>query len=106
MGNWKTVLVDIEMVQRSYIPQCMSAEFFKLDTADETLVFRVGELHSLKDDVTNSEVFAYSGQTMTLLFDNTEVPYIANQYSYAPTNKFTQFIEVGIPELLVTMTCV
>lgn len=106
LGNWKTVLVDVEMVQRSYIPQCMSAEFFKLDTADETLIFRVGELHSLKDDVTNSEVFAYSGQTMTLLFDNTEVPFIANQYSYAPTNKFTQFIEVGIPEVMVTMTCV
>ena len=66
----------------------------------------MGELHSLKDDTTGTEVFAYSGQTMTLLFDNTEVPFIANQYSYAPTNKFTQFLEVGIPDVMVTMTCV
>ena len=106
LGKWKTVLVDAEMLQRNYIPQCMSAEFFQLDTSDETLVFRVGELHSLKDDVTGSEVFAYSGQTMTLLFDNTEVPFIANQYSYTPSNKFTQFIDLGIPETMVTMTCV
>ena len=106
LGKWKTVLVDAEMLQRSYTPQCMSAELFKIDPADESIVFRVGELHSLKDDVTGSEVFAYSGQTMTLLFDNTEVPFIANQYSYSPSNKFTQFIDVGIPETMVTMTCV
>ena len=47
---------------------------------------------------------------MTLLFDNLDVPTIANQFSYQPTNKFTQFIDVGIPEwkdkILVTMTCV
>lgn len=106
LGKWKTVLVDAEMLQRNYVPQCMSAEIFKLDEADESLVFRLGELTSLKDDVTDTEVFAYSGQTMTLLFDNTEVPFIANQYSYSPTNKFTQFIEVGIPDVMVTMTCV
>jgi hypothetical protein len=105
LGKWKTVLVDAEMLQRNYVPQCMSAEFFQL-AEDENLVFRVGELHSLKDDVTDKEVFAFSGQTMTLLFDNTEVPFIANQYSYAPTNKFTQFIDVGIDDTLVTMTCV
>ena len=42
---------------------------------------------------------------MSLLFDNLEVPTIANQYSYSPSSKFTQFLEVGIADVLVTMTC-
>lgn len=109
MGKWNTVLVDAEMLNRNYVPQCMSAEFFQLDGMTEEIVFRVGELHSLKDDMSSKEIFAYSGQTMTLLFDNMEVPTIANQYSYQPTNKFTQFLELDLPtftDVLVTMTCV
>jgi hypothetical protein len=109
LGKWNTVLVDSAMLQRTYVPQCMTAEFFKLNGGEE-LVFRVGELHQLKDEMANKDIWAYSGQTQTLLFDNMEVPTIANQYSYQPTNKFTQFLDLGIPEwkdnVLVTMTCV
>ena len=103
IGKWKTVLVDQEMLNRAYIPQCMTAEFSKLGNE---FVFRVGEVHTLVDEMTDDKVLAYSGQTITLLFDNTVVPTIANQYSYGSTNKFTQFIDVGIENALVTMTCV
>lgn len=106
-GKWKTILVDAEMLNRNYVPQCMSAEIFTLDGQDsDELIFRVGELHQLKDEETGKEVDVYSGQTMTLLFDNMEVPEIANQYSYQPTNKFTQFLDVGLEDVMVTMTCV
>ena len=55
----------------------MTAEFKQLEGQEE-LIYRLGELHSLKDDVTGNEVFAFSGQSMTLLFDNLDVPTIAN----------------------------
>ena len=48
VGKWNTVLVDAEMLNRDYVPQCMTAEFFKIDDRDE-MVFRVGEMHRLKD---------------------------------------------------------
>lgn len=104
LGKWNTALVDSEILERMFVPLCMTAEFAQLDGQEE-LVMRVGELHSLKDDVANKEVFAFSGQTMTLLFDNIEVPTIANQYSFSPSNKFSQFLDLGIPDVLVTMTC-
>jgi hypothetical protein len=62
LGKWSTVLVDAAMLERTYVPQCMSAEFFKLDGAED-LIFRVGELHQLKDEVANKDIWAFSGQT-------------------------------------------
>ena len=77
LGKWTTVLVDNEIIDKMFVPLCMTAEFIQIEGQDE-LIYRVGELNSLKDDVTGKEVFAFSGQTMTLLFDNLDVPTIAN----------------------------
>ena len=50
LGQWKTALVDEEVLKRMFVPLCMIAEFEQLDGQEE-IVMRVGELHSLKDDV-------------------------------------------------------
>ena len=105
LGKWTTVLADVEILDKMFVPLCMTAEFKQLDGQEE-IIYRLGELNSLKDDVTGKEVFAFSGQSMTLLFDNLDVPTIANQYSFSPSNKFTQFLDLGIEDTLVTMTCV
>ena len=105
LGKWTTVLADVEILDKMFVPLCMTAEFKQLDGQEE-IIYRLGELNSLKDDVTGKEVFAFSGQSMTLLYDNLDVPTIANQYSFSPSNKFTQFLDLGIEDTLVTMTCV
>ena len=105
LGKWTTVLADVEILDKMFVPLCMTAEFKQLDGQDE-IIYRLGELNSLKDDVTGKEVFAFSGISTTLLFDNLDVPTIANQYSFSPSNKFTQFLDLGIEDTLVTMTCV
>lgn len=98
------MLADAELLDKMFVPLCMTAEFLKLDGQDE-IVYRFGELNSLKDDITGKEVYAFSGQTQTLLFDNVDVSTIANHFNFEPTNKFTQFLDVGMEDVLVTMSC-
>jgi len=129
-GKWLTVFIDSGMAENQ--SECLTAEFIKSFDGSDSMIYKINELTRLVpitpqegEAETTGMRMLVSGQTTTLVNINEDVPEeekarvpprVYNQFSYGPTNKFTQVLDISEvfaedtailkDKVIATVTCV